>query len=202
MKRRLARQFSRHQQAISHHRKPFNGANRGETAAVARRPQESRKPVPEAYGNASDKGADVTADWGNQRRVLKKKGVLRRRIGPETAFLTPEAGGVLTPHPPILTFSSSIPQRRPRPEMAAGGCRGRSLQKMFIWRDRIVSTGFPGHNVPWKRPNWGAEGVVESSFAGFGRFVWFFFRFGLAGVCRAGLRPADGLGRIGIGRAQ
>jgi hypothetical protein len=47
---------------------------------------------------------------------------------------------------------------------------------MFIRRDRIVSTGFPGPNAPWKRPGRGAEGVVESRLVDFGRFVWFFFR--------------------------
>lgn len=36
-------------------------------------------------------------------------------------------GGVLTPSSPVLTFSSSIPQRRPRPAQVAGGCRGRFL---------------------------------------------------------------------------
>ena len=35
---------------------------------------------------------------------------------------------MLTPHSPILTFSSSIPQRRPWPSMATGGCRSGSLQ--------------------------------------------------------------------------
>ena len=47
---------------------------------------------------------------------------------------------------------------------------------MFIRRDRIVSTGFPGPSAPWKRPGRGAEGVVESRLVDFGRFVWFFFR--------------------------
>jgi hypothetical protein len=47
---------------------------------------------------------------------------------------------------------------------------------MCIRRDRIVSTGFPGPNAPWKRPGWGAEGVVESRLVDFDRFVWFFFR--------------------------
>jgi hypothetical protein len=52
---------------------------------------------------------------------------------------------------------------------------------MFIRRDRIVSTGFPGLNAPWKRPGRGAEGVVESRLVGFGRFVWFFFRLAWLG---------------------
>ena len=67
------------------------------------------------------------------------------------------------------------------------------LPTMFIRRDRIVSTGFPGLNAPWKRPGWSAEGVVESRLVGFGRFVWFFCPIGLAVVCRAGLRPAGRL---------
>ena len=52
---------------------------------------------------------------------------------------------------------------------------------MFIRRDRIVSTGFPGLNAPWKRPGRGAEGVVESRLVDFGRFVWFFFRLAWLG---------------------
>jgi hypothetical protein len=88
---------------------------------------------------------------------------------------------MLTPHSPILTFSSSIPQRRPWPSMATGGCRSGSLQPMFIRRDRIVSTGFPGPNALWKRPGRGAEGVVESRLVDFGRFVWFFFRLAWLG---------------------
>jgi hypothetical protein len=67
---------------------------------------------------------------------------------------------------------------------------------MFIRRDGIVSTGFPGHSVPWKRPSRGAEGVVESKLVAFCSICSDFFPIGLAGVCGAGLRPAGGLARF------
>ena len=75
------------------------------------------------------KGAGVPKASAPRHGELRAKHVFDQKNAGKATFFTPERGGVLTPHSPILTFSSSIPQRRPRPEMAAGGCRGRSLQQ-------------------------------------------------------------------------
>ena len=69
--------------------------------------------------------------------------------------------GVLTASSPIHTFASSIPQRRPRPEKAAEGCRSLHLQPRIIRRGGIVSTGFLGLSAPWRGRFGALEGVVE-----------------------------------------
>ena len=89
-------------------------------------------------------------------------------------------------HPYILLFD---------PTATPAACPGRRRLSrpvpppMFIRRDGIVSTGFPGQNALWEESVRGAEGVVESGSVGFGRFVSFFVRCGLAGFRGASLRP-------------
>jgi hypothetical protein len=143
---------------------------------------------PKTGSSSIDRGtrAGVAAERENQRQRIRKNMDSNEKIARKDPQRTPEDGGVLTPLSPILTFSSSIPQRRPRPEMTAGGCRGRSLQ-------RCSSGGmasFPPASRGSMSPGRGRVGALRASWRagrwGFGRFVWFFFRLAWLGSVRQG----------------
>lgn len=181
VKRRLAGQFPGNPQAISPQPQSIQ---RPLAKVLLGRCPTTPEIEKNSSGNLRDPsvmGAGVAVNRGNERRELQANKALDRKTGTKTPFLTPERGGVLTPHSPILTFSSSIPQRRPRPEMDAGGCRSLSLQK--------CSSGgmasFPPASRGTVSPGRGRVGALRASWRagwwGFGRFVWFFFRLAWLG---------------------
>ena len=107
-----------------------------------------------------------TPRWGREENAPNDRPVRGRtfriaEIQTKNRFPRLGAGGVLTASSPIHTFASSIPQRRPRPQKAAEGCRSLHLQPRIIRRGGIVSTGFPGLNAPWRGLVGTLEGVVE-----------------------------------------
>ena len=133
---------------------------RGAFPETARRIRARGKTRSKILFDLRRKGEGLAATGENPLPKTEKKRGSGEKPARKVPFVEPDAGGVLTPPSPILTFSSSIPQRRPRPEKVAGSCRGRSLQK-------ICSSGgmasFPPASRGSVSPGRGRVGALRAS---------------------------------------